>query len=418
MFQTELLQSIRSRFHYVESCPYQGERIYFENAGGSLTLKSVVEVCAALSAVPDNYGRDNAASKALMEIAAQGTRDMMLFMGAQDGMVFVGETGTECLFRLIRAAALTSAEGGNIVGSTFEHPATMSAGRRWAKETGRDYVSIAHDSETGELSAQAYQGAVSSETRIATINQTNPVTGVSVDINEICSVIRRVAPDCFIVIDGIQHAPHGTINVAEYGADAYVVSGYKMFAKHNFGVAWISPRLATVPHDKLDGTAEDFWTLGTRDTSDYAAFSEVVNYQNWLGAHFTDSSDSRQRLKAAGQAIKAQEQYLIELMMCGVDGQLGLDDLPTVTVLAGNHHARREGVVSIVLETIDSMALVQELAEAGVCVHSRSNDLYSGSMLAPLGLDSCVRISLAHYNSGDEVLHFLRALTMIIAGPR
>jgi hypothetical protein len=38
----------------VDTFPEQGERIFFENAGGALTLKSVVERSTELSAVPDN----------------------------------------------------------------------------------------------------------------------------------------------------------------------------------------------------------------------------------------------------------------------------------------------------------------------------------------------------------------------------
>ena len=58
MFDEKLLQEIRDRFHHVDSCPYQGSRAFFENAGGSLTLKSVVEINTQLSSIPDNQGRD------------------------------------------------------------------------------------------------------------------------------------------------------------------------------------------------------------------------------------------------------------------------------------------------------------------------------------------------------------------------
>ena len=61
MFDGSLLSAIRSKFHHVDSCPYEGPRAFFENAGGSLTLKSVVEVNTELSAIPDNQGRDNPA---------------------------------------------------------------------------------------------------------------------------------------------------------------------------------------------------------------------------------------------------------------------------------------------------------------------------------------------------------------------
>ena len=38
----ELLSGIRSQFAQIDSCPVQGQRIFFENAGGALTLNSVL----------------------------------------------------------------------------------------------------------------------------------------------------------------------------------------------------------------------------------------------------------------------------------------------------------------------------------------------------------------------------------------
>ena len=42
--QQGLIDSVREKFMHVEECPFEGKRIFFENAGGSLRLKSVVEL--------------------------------------------------------------------------------------------------------------------------------------------------------------------------------------------------------------------------------------------------------------------------------------------------------------------------------------------------------------------------------------
>lgn len=134
MLTNTLLGEICDKFHHVTRCPYQGPRAFFENAGGSLTLKSVVEVNTRLSAIPDNQGRDKPASHELVRIIDQGREDMMTFLGASQGQVVVGESGTELLFRLVRAAVLGAAPGGEVLGSTLEHPATVSACKRWARD--------------------------------------------------------------------------------------------------------------------------------------------------------------------------------------------------------------------------------------------------------------------------------------------
>ena len=81
MFEDSLMKQIRDRFCHVDTCPYQGPRIFFENAGGALTLKSVVEVNTQLAGIPDNQGRDNPASQELVRIIAEARDNMRPFLG-------------------------------------------------------------------------------------------------------------------------------------------------------------------------------------------------------------------------------------------------------------------------------------------------------------------------------------------------
>ena len=414
MFSESLLTEIRDRFCHVDTCPYQGKRAFFENAGGSLTLKSVVEVSNHFSGIPDNQGRDNPASHELVRVIDKARADILLFLGANTGQVLVGESGTELLFRLVRAGVLGSEGGGEVLGSTLEHPATVSACKRWSKIAGKHYVSIPHDDVSATVTADHYRQYVSDKTRVATIIQTSPVTGIGVDVKAIVEVIRSVAPQCYIIVDGIQHVAHGAVNLDDYDIDGFAVSAYKVFSKHNYGIAWVSPRLEHLPHDKLDGTPDNFWELGTRDTSAFATFSEVVSYLEWLGSQFTDSTDRRTRLEEAGTAMQAQEEALVSAMCDGVNGQKGLRDMPEVMLIGGYDNPGREGVVSIVVDGIPSHEVVKNLNEGGVRTHVRKNDYFSSNILAPLGLDTCIRVSMCHYNSFEEVHRFLDLMEKMI----
>jgi hypothetical protein len=105
------MDEIRGRFAHVDTCPFEGPRV-FRKHGGALTLKSVAETSAAYASYPDNQGRDNPASRALMAVIAKGKADMRTFFNAPTGQVFVGESGTEVLFRLVRTAVLGAKSGG------------------------------------------------------------------------------------------------------------------------------------------------------------------------------------------------------------------------------------------------------------------------------------------------------------------
>ena len=415
MFEAQLMQQIRDRFCHVDTCPYQGPRIFFENAGGALTLKSVVEVNTQLAGIPDNQGRDNPASHELVRIIDEARANMRLFLGVAAGPVFTGESGTELIFRMVRAAALGTPAGGNMIGSTLEHPATVSASKRWAKIAGKEYRAAVHDNGLATIFPEDYAAIVDADTRVATIIHTSPVTGMTVDVEAVVKVIRAASPDCVIILDGIQHAAHGGLSLDAYDIDGYAVSAYKVFSRHNYGFAWLSPRLATLPHDHLDGTPDDFWELGTRDTSAFACTTKVVEYFDWLGSHFTDSEDRRTRILAAGKAIAEQEHELAALMIDGNAGQRGLRDMPEVYVIGGNDNPAREGMLSMIVEGKPCAEVVAELNAKGIRTHVRKADYFSGNILTPLGRPTCIRVSMCHYNTDREVLTFLRELEAIIA---
>ncbi|PAU74816.1 aminotransferase class V-fold PLP-dependent enzyme [Halomonas salipaludis] len=417
LLSSALLEQVRKSFLHVEQCPFTGKRVFFENAGGSLTLKTAVERSAEVAGIPDNEHRDNPASHAVSQIVANGRNDLAIFMGASSGVIFGGESGTECLFRVIRAAALAAEPGGSIVSSSVEHPGTYDATAQWARRTGREWIEIPFDIESGRVTAAHYADRVRADTRIATILHTSPVTGMSMEVAEIARAIRSVAPQCIIIVDGIQHAPHGTLAVDDYGVDAYVISPYKAYCRFNNGYAWLSDRLSVIDHDRLSGKPADAWELGSRDPSALAGVSAMVDYLAWLGRHFTEEASRRAYLVAAGRAMQAHERALVHRLLHGSEGLKGLCHYPGLRLIGPADSPHREGVVSFAVEGVEAKHVVAELGARGVRVHARSDDVYSGNILRPLRLPAVTRISLAHYNSVEEIDTCLAALVEVLPLP-
>lgn len=405
-----LLNQVRDRFAQVDECPQQGKRVFFENAGGALTLKSVVETSTQFAAIPDNQGRDNPGSHELTRVISQAKDDMRVFMNAEGGQFFVGESGTELLFRLIMNACLGTGKGGVVLGSTLEHPATRSACDRWAAIAGHAHVLVKHDDETGTVTAEDYASVVTADTVVATILHTSPVTGMSVDVAQCVKVIRAASPDCIIIVDGIQHAAHGGMDLKSYDVDGYVISPYKMFSRHGFGLAWISDTLSALPHNNLINGPDENWEMGTRDTGAYATLSDVVSYLEWLGGQVGGEGDRRSKLRAAADAIKHHEKTLTDTMIQGIGNLRGLADLENVVIIGGVDNPAREGLVSLTVTGLASVDVVKRLNNEGIRTHLRKADHYSGNILDPLNLDSCIRVSMCHYNTTQEVAKFLAVM--------
>lgn len=410
-----LMEAIREKFMHVDKCPFEGERIFFENAGGSLRLKSVVETSALYASYPDNQGRENEASKALVRSIENGKAKMRLFFNADRGDVIVGESGTELLFRLIRTAALELPRGGAMLSSTLEHPASMSAMKKWAKNTQRNLIIVEHDDGLGTVDEKAYLKKLTSDVRVVSVVHTSPVTGMTVDLETITREVRNVTPECIIIVDGIQHSSHGAIDVKKYDIDGYVVSPYKMFSRHGYGVAWASERLCALGKEQLVGGPSQNWELGTRDAGSYATFSDVVDYLDWLGSNFTNSKSARERLEASSIAIKSHEQELVNLVLHGSEKLVGLIKNEKIRIIGDLASSSREGVVSFYLKNNPSSLIVEKLRKRKIRVHIRKDDHYCGNILGPLNQKDCIRFSICHYNSKAEVIEFLKAINEISA---
>ena len=409
----DLMQEIRNRFAHVDACPFQGPRVFFENAGGALTLNTAVATSAKFAAIPDNQGRDNPAAHALMDVIKRAKTAMAVFFGASSGQFFVGESGTELSFRLIRTAVMGSAPGGHVLGSSVEHPASRSAAQHWAEVAGKPYVNVGHDDTTGQVTPATYAAHVTPETRVATILHTSPVTGIGNDVAGIAAAIRATAPDAFIFVDGIQHASHGGIDIDSYNIDGYVISPYKVFSRHGYGVAWVSDRMTALPIETLRDSPAGNWEMGTRDTGAYATFLDVVEYFDWLGGATSQATTLRARIEAAGRAIHAHEKTLTDTILHGTGNLPGLAEFDGITILGGTDNPDREGLVCFALNQHAAADIVAALNAKGIRTHVRKADHYSGNILTPLGLDAAVRVSLCHYNSMEEVTALLAAMKEI-----
>ncbi len=135
--------------------------------------------------------------------------------------------------------------------------------------------------------------------------------------------------------------------------------------------------------------------------------SDVKEYMCWLGKEFTTEEDSRAQIEAAGAAIQDYEKKMTNAILYGVDNLKGLTDFEEVEIIGGANNPSREGLVSFRIKKCPSEEIVTYLNQQGIRTHTRKCDHYSGNILAPLGWDDCVRVSICHYNTQNEVKKFI-----------
>ncbi len=284
LFSENVLARIRERFCHVDSDPYTGSRIYLENAGGSLTLKSVIDIVAEQTAMPDNAGRNNPASRAISRMMAAGKADVLRLLGAHSGVVMFGESTTANVFRML-SALMHGVPGGNVVTTNLDHPAVYDSTRILCERFGKQWRVAGLNPATGTVPAESILQHIDKDTIVLSVIHGSNILGTVNDIARIVEEARRIKPDLYVIADGAQHGAHGSVDVEALGCDAYTLGSYKLFSKVGASVAWLSDRLAALPHDRLLGKPESHWELGTREQAGYAGWTAVVDYLCWLGGH-------------------------------------------------------------------------------------------------------------------------------------
>ena len=206
------------------------------------------------------------------------------------------------------------------------------------------------------------------------------------------------------VADGAQSVPHIPVNVQELGVDFLSFSGHKMFAPMGIGVLYgrkslleqMPPFLyggemiesvtresavyAEVPHK---------FEAGTVNASGAVALAEAIRYIN----------------KTGFDVIQEREDYLTKYAfekMTAVNGVhiIGSPD-------ASSHH----GILSFTLDGVHphDVASILDADNIGV----RAGHHCAQPLLAYLGISSSTRVSLAFYNTCEEIDTFVDSLSQI-----
>ena len=409
LYPSQLMEEIRSKFLYVDWDPYSGKRIYLEAASGSLRPKQVVEAMAKETCFPDQQGRANPGSAHSMEVTAMGIEDLMIFFGAKSGQTIPGWSSSHVIYRITNAV-LSPVPGSNVVTTGLDHASVRSAITQFSEKYGKEERIAEPNRESGSVELETIYEKIDKDTCFLAVIHTSNVTGEEYDVKTIVREARKIKPDLYIMVDGVQYSPTSLIDVEEIGADAYVIAPYKNYGVKGCGYAHVSDRLAKLPHWKYVYKPENSWDLGGVEHQSYAAWSAVVDYLCWLGGHFTDLGERRAQVVAAMQSIKAHSTGLLSRLINGTEKTAGLKDMKHVTVYGmGEDLSNRACLVGFNLEGIESTHGCALFKEKQLRLHAPGHDPFFAAMLKQLGISSFIRLSACHYNTPEEMDQFLEA---------
>ena len=415
-FEESILAELRKKFYNVDTDADGTDRIFFENAGGSLRLKAAVEIADYLNRFPDCYAREHKSSKVLQQYERQGKEDLRLLLNASGGTIATNLTASALMFDMVEPI-VEHGKGTNIVTTVLEHPSAYDACRYFAEKYGKEVRVTGSNKRTGGIDAEAVLKLVDENTLLVNVTSASNMTGAITDLKTIAEGARKKNPEVYILSDAVQHAPHALIDVDGIGLDGVNIAPYKFFGNRGISFGYVSDRVKDLPHRRILDDDPDVWELGSLAPAHYGAISAVVDYIAWVGAHYTSSGEKHTQMVEGMRRIRLHEQALLHRMLHGTEDVKGLLDMDEVDCFFDYTDLQmRDLILPMKIKGMDYYDAVREYEKRGIIVFERvAASAFSRRMIESFGLDGIIRVSPLHCNSPEEVDRFLKATDELIA---
>lgn len=413
------IEQVRSRFPAIAAAP----DALLDNAGGSQLPDTVIDAMTDyMRSTFVQLGADYETSRRCTRTVADAHTWIETFVNAGDaGRVILGPSTTALCIMLANCtadAAPGSPSRNEIVIAQTAHEANAGPWARIATHRGFTLRTWPINPDTLSLHLEDLAPLLSERTRIVAFPTVSNVLGRIED----AAAITRMAHDAGarVVVDDVAYAPHRALDAQALGADWRVYSTYKVFGPHMaalFGThdamaELDGPNHAFIPKKKGPYTFEP----GGVSHEGAAGLLGLKRYIRFLATGSDDGEPTRDDVLRAFDWMEQQETALQQRL---IDG---LASLPGVRIIGPSttDAQARVSTVSFVHSTMRSAEIARAANEARLGV--RYGNFYAHRLctrLAELGVlhavdDGVVRISLAHYNTADEVDRALACLQRII----
>ena len=410
LFDESFQKELKGRFCYPDGDPKYGERLFFDNSGGSLRLRSCVEAKAELEMFPDCPERIHARGMGLKELAKEGAREILeIIFGAKSGALMTELTASQTMFQMV-GIIMENTGGKNAVTSAIEHPSSYDAMEYYCRKTGKEMRVVPANHETGGIDPDEVVKYIDQDTCLLSIMAASNISGTIMDLEEIARRARQINPDIYIISDAVQHAPHCTMDVDKLQIDGMNFAPYKFFGVRGCGFAYVSDRVANMPHHRLLAKEQKTFELGTCSPGNFAAAMEIINYVCSIGKHFIDSDDRKALYKEGMRRIHLQERALLYHMLEGPEEIPGLRHIEGVHIYTDTQDLTcRDLIAAIGIDNIDYTQCVAEYQKRGITVYERINtSIYSKRIVEALGLTGAIRVSPLHCHGTEDIDKFLK----------
>lgn len=312
-------------------------------------------------------------------INASSPNEIIFVRGTTEAINLVAQTyGKNCL-----------AKDDEIIISWLEHHSNIVPWQLVSEETGAKLRVIPVD-ETGQISLSEYEKLLNSKTKIVSITHVSNSLGTITPVAEMTAMAHGVGAK--VLVDGAQAISHLKVDVNAIGCDFYAFSGHKLYGPTGIGILYakadslndVRPyqgggnMIADVSFDRTSYQAPPHrYEAGTGSIADAVALGTAIKYISNLGMENITEYENR-------------------LLLYGTEV---LRKIPGLSLLGNSKN--KTSILSFVIPGFSTEEIGKFLSDKGIAV--RSGHHCAQPILRRYGLNSSVRVSLAFYNTFEEL---------------
>ncbi|MDB9357509.1 cysteine desulfurase-like protein [Nodularia spumigena CS-587/03] len=393
-----------------------GDWTFFDNAGGSQTLKKVVDRISEFLLTTDvQLGASYAVSQLAGERVALANGGMATLINAKSPQeVVMGSSTTMMLKILSLCLSQTFTPGDEVIVTNCDHEANIGAWVALEKQGIKVKVWQVRP-DTLELHLEDLELLMSGRTKLVALTHASNILGTINPIKEITAFVHERG--ALVCVDGVAYAPHRLIDVQDLDVDFYVLSCYKVYGSHCALLYGKKEHLFRIPglnHYFIEQSDIPYkFQLGNLNFELTYGMLGLCDYLSELAQlHYGDDTapDLRGQMAEVFDLISVHEENLSDRLL------EYLNSRPKIRVI-GKTTARRElrvPTISFTVDGIHSSTIPPQVDSAYIGI--RYGDFYAKRLIEYLGLASqggIIRVSMVHYNTLAEVDRLIAALERV-----
>jgi SufS family cysteine desulfurase len=404
LLNSKQLHEIRACFPFYNNRASSQKITYLDNAATTQKLSIVMECLTELwtEGSANVHRSSHSLANKLTERFEQARDNVAHFINASDSTEIVWTSGVTEAINLVANSwgEVHIKKGEQILISGMEHHANMLPWQQLCERKGIQ-LNVIPLLDNAEIDLDALDDLLNENVKLVAITHISNVLG---SINPIKDIVAKCHQyPCKVLVDGAQAIAHLPIDVQDIDCDFYVFSGHKCFAPESTGVLYGKKAILAsmqpwktggemvkkVSYDKVEFQKPPFrFEAGTPNVSGLIALSEALQFLSSLDR----------------ESLYQHEQELTTLLEQELSSIKGLVIHSKATL--------RSSIVTFTVERCAAMDIAALLDEQNIAV--RSGQLCAMPLVNKISPSGLVRVSLAFYNSEDDIMMFVKALKQSI----